>query len=85
VGTILLIDNAGVRAVSDSGSDGAGVPYRRIWELPESIRQMYSIAAQQTYLEAYNAAWNEWDSAGSREQTAHRAAISLLRQRRARR
>jgi cation transport regulator ChaB len=85
VATIRLIDGAGVRVASEYGGEEASVPYRRIWELPESIRQMYSIAAQQTYLEAYNAAWQEWDSAGSREQSAHRAAMSLLRHRRTRR
>jgi cation transport regulator len=61
------------------------MPYARISELPESVRDNLPKHAQEIYQEAYNSAWkqyaNEEDRRGddSREEVAHKVAWSAVK------
>jgi cation transport regulator len=61
------------------------VPYDRISELPESVREALPKEAQKIYREAFNSAWEEYarpdDRRGgaSREETAHKVAWSAVK------
>ena len=62
------------------------MPYDRITELPDSVKDNLPNHAQEIYKEAYNSAWDEYkdpdDRRGdaSREETAHRVAWSAVKQ-----
>jgi cation transport regulator len=62
------------------------MPYKKIDELPDSVRNSLSEHAQEIYKEAFNSAWEQYrDPEGrrddaSREETAHRVAWSAVKQ-----
>src|SRR3546814_18827577 len=62
------------------------MPYDRISELPDSVRDNVPKHAQEIYKEAFNSAWDEYkdadDSRGdaSREETAHKVAWSAVKE-----
>ncbi len=61
------------------------MPYDRIEELPDSVRNNLPEHAQEIYKEAFNSAWDQYadpdDRRGdaSREETAHRVAWSAVK------
>jgi cation transport regulator len=61
------------------------MPYDRINELPESVRNVLPKHAQEIYKEAYNSAWDQYDRPeerrgdATREETAHRVAWSAVK------
>ncbi|MCC6616444.1 MAG: putative cation transport regulator ChaB [Anaerolineae bacterium] len=61
------------------------MPYSKLTDLPESIRDNLPKHAQEIYKEAYNSAWDQYkdpdDRRGdaSREETAHRVAWSAVK------
>lgn len=62
------------------------MPYDRIDQLPDSVRDNLPKHAQEIYKEAYNSAWEQYadpeDRRGdaSREETAHRVAWSAVKE-----
>lgn len=62
------------------------MPYSRISDLPDSVRDNVPRHAQEIYKEAYNSAWDQYadpdDRRGdaSREETAHRVAWSAVKE-----
>jgi cation transport regulator len=62
------------------------MPYDKMSELPESVRDNLPKGAQKIYMEAFNNAWDQYadpdDRRGnaSREETAHRVAWSAVKQ-----
>ena len=67
------------------------MPYSRISDLPDSVRDNVPRPAQEIYKEAYNSAWDQYadpdDRRGdaSREETAHRVAWSAVKEKYAKR
>ena len=63
------------------------MPYKKIEDLPDSVRDHVPEQAQGIYLAAFNSAWDEYadsdDRQGhaSREETAHRVAWSAVKRR----
>ena len=61
------------------------MPYDRIEELPESVREYLPDHAQEIYLAAFNNAWDQYSDPGkrrgdaSREETAHRVAWAAVK------
>lgn len=61
------------------------MPYERDSELPKGVRNVLPEHARVIYRKAYNAAWDEYDTAGerrdgaSREETAHRVAWAAVK------
>lgn len=61
------------------------MPYEKITELPESVRNSLPKKAQEIYKEAFNSAWDQYadpeDRRGdaSREETAHRVAWAAVK------
>jgi cation transport regulator len=61
------------------------LPYKKVKELPASVRENLPEHAQEIYLEAFNHAWDQYanpeDRRGgaSREETAHRVAWSAVK------
>ena len=61
------------------------MPYRSINELPESVRNVLPEHAQDIYKEAFNSAYDQYDTPeerrgdNSREETAHRVAWSAVK------
>ena len=61
------------------------MPYKRLRELPESVRDNIPKRAQEIYKEAFNSAWEHYKDAkerqdnASREETAHRVAWSAVK------
>lgn len=61
------------------------MPYDRLSELTKQVRDNLPTHAQEIYREAYNNAWDEYadpeDRRGdaSREETAHRVALSAVK------
>ena len=61
------------------------MPYGKITELPDSVRDNLPKHAQEIYKEAYNSAWDEYADADdrrgddSREETAHRVAWTAVK------
>ena len=59
--------------------------YKRIQELPESVRNHLPEHALEIYLEAFNHAWSEYADPGkrrddsSREEVAHRVAWAAVK------
>lgn len=62
------------------------MPYDRIDDLPESVRDNLPKHAQDIYKEAFNSAWDQYDDPeerrddASREETAHKVAWSAVKQ-----
>lgn len=62
------------------------MPYDKISELPDSVRDNLPEHAQDIYKEAYNSAWDQYaepeDRRGDagREETAHRVAWAAVKQ-----
>lgn len=61
------------------------MPYSSIQELPDSVKDNLPKHAQEIYKEAYNSAWDQYDTPqerrgdASREETAHRVAWSAVK------
>jgi cation transport regulator len=61
------------------------MPYKKVSELPDSVRDNLPEHAQDIYKEAYNSAWDEYKDAedrrgdASREETAHRVAWGAVK------
>lgn len=61
------------------------MPYDKLSELPDSVRDNLPKHAQEIYKEAYNSAWDQYDDPeerrgdASREETAHRVAWSAVK------
>lgn len=61
------------------------MPYKKIEDLPDSVRDHVPKHAQDIYLAAFNSAWDEYadsdDRRGdaSREETAHRVAWAAVK------
>lgn len=59
--------------------------YKKIQELPDSVRDNLPKHAQEIYMEAYNSAWDQYDQPeerrgdASREETAHKVAWSAVK------
>ncbi len=62
------------------------MPYTRIEDLPDSVRNHLPTHAQEIYMEAFNNAWEEYKDPGkrrggaSREETAHRVAWAAVKE-----
>jgi cation transport regulator len=61
------------------------MPYQRISDLPESVKDNLPKHAQEIYLAAYNSAWEQYDQPeerrgdASRDETAHRVAWAAVK------
>lgn len=61
------------------------MPYEKISELPDSVKNNLPKHAQEIYKEAYNNAWDEYADtksrrkSTSREETAHKVAWSAVK------
>jgi cation transport regulator len=59
--------------------------YKKISELPDSVKDNLPKHAQEIYMEAYNSAWEQYDDPeerrgdASREETAHKVAWSAVK------
>jgi len=62
------------------------MPYNELKDLPESVRSVLPVHAQEIYLAAFNNAWSEYRKAedrqgdASREEVAHKVAWSAVKQ-----
>jgi cation transport regulator len=61
------------------------MPYEKIKELPDSVRDNLPKHAQEIYKEAYNSAWDQYDEPeerrgdASREEVAHKVAWNAVK------
>lgn len=61
------------------------MPYKKIQELPDSVRDNLPEHAQEIYLAAFNSAWEQYDEpeerrgGASREETAHKVAWAAVK------
>ena len=61
------------------------MPYQKISDLPDSVKDNLPRHAQEIYMAAYNSAWEEYDEPeerrgdASREETAHRVAWAAVK------
>jgi cation transport regulator len=61
------------------------MPYKRLSELPESVKDNLPEHAQEIYRAAFNSAWAEYDQPeerrgdATREETAHRVAWAAVK------
>ncbi|MGD8407548.1 MAG: ChaB family protein [Thiohalophilus sp.] len=55
------------------------MPYDRIDQLPDSVRNNLPKEAQQIYKEAFNNAWEEYSDRSDREATAHKVAWAAVK------
>jgi cation transport regulator len=61
------------------------MPYDKISDLPDSVKDNLPKHAQEIYKEAYNSAWDQYDDPeerrgdASREETAHRVAWAAVK------
>lgn len=61
------------------------MPYDRLQELPDSVRNVLPEHAQEIYRAAYNSAWDQYDKPeerqgdSTREETAHAVAWSAVK------
>lgn len=61
------------------------MPYDKISELPDSVRDNLPKHAQDIYKEAFNSAWDQYDEPderrgeASREETAHKVAWAAVK------
>ena len=62
------------------------MPYSKLEDLPESVKDNLPHHAQEIYKEAYNSAWDQYKDAddrrgdATREETAHRVAWAAVKQ-----
>ncbi len=62
------------------------MPYKKLTDLPDSVRDNLPKHAQEIYQAAYNSAWDTYKSAedrrgnATREETAHRVAWSAVKE-----
>ncbi|MFO7320309.1 MAG: ChaB family protein [Chloroflexota bacterium] len=62
------------------------MPYGKLSDLPESVRNNLPKHAQAIYKEAFNSAWEQYDEPeerrgnASREETAHKVAWNAVKQ-----
>ena len=62
------------------------MPYNKLAELPDSVRDNLPKHAQEIYQAAYNSAWDQYDQPeerrgdASREETAHRVAWAAVKE-----
>lgn len=62
------------------------MPYDKISDLPDSVRDSLPKHAQEIYKEAHDSAWEKYDEPGerrgdaSREETAHKVAWAAVKQ-----
>jgi len=65
------------------------MPYDKISELPDSVKNNVPQEGQEIYKEAYNSAWDQYDKPSkpskrsgdsSREETAHKVAWSAVKE-----
>ncbi len=62
------------------------MPYKKLSDLPDSVKDNVPKHAQEIYMAAYNSAWDEYkdpsDRRGdaSREETAHKVAWAAVKQ-----
>ena len=57
------------------------MPYADISDLPDSVRGHLPVHAQEIYLAAFNAAWEEYAERADREAVAHRVAWAAVKKR----
>lgn len=61
------------------------MPYDRVTELPDSVKNVLPSHAQEIYKEAFNSAWKQYDEPSerrgddSREETAHQVAWGAVK------
>lgn len=61
------------------------MPYQKVRDLPESVRDNLPEHAQKIYMEAFNSAWEEYDEPeerrgdATREETAHKVAWAAVK------
>lgn len=61
------------------------MPYDKIQELPDSVKDNLPKHAQEIYMKAFNSAWEQYDKPeerrgdASREETAHKVAWSAVK------
>jgi len=61
------------------------MPYKMISELPQPVKNVLPLHAQEIYLKAFNHAWEEYKSPGkrrgenSREEVAHKVAWTVVK------
>ena len=61
------------------------MPYQKISDLPDSVKDNLPKHAQEIYMAAYNSAWEEYDEPEERrgdsahEETAHRVAWAAVK------
>ena len=61
------------------------MPFQRISDLPESVKDNLPKHAQEIYMAAYNSAWEQYDQPeerrgdASRDETAHRVAWAAVK------
>lgn len=61
------------------------MPYKKIEDLPDSVRDNLPKHAQEIYRAAFNSAWDEYDEpkerrgGASREETAHKVAWAAVK------
>jgi cation transport regulator len=61
------------------------MPYRKVQDLPDSVKDNLPHHAQEIYLEAFNSAWDQYDQPeerrgdASREETAHKVAWAAVK------
>jgi len=61
------------------------MPYQKMSDLPDSVKDNLPKHAQEIYMAAYNSAWEEYDEPeerrgdASREETAHRVAWAAVK------
>lgn len=61
------------------------MPYKKIKDLPDSVRNVLPKHAQEIYLAAYNSAWEQYKASDkrygdeSREEVAHKVAWSAVK------
>ncbi len=62
------------------------MPYDRLSELPDSVRNVLPKHAQEIYLAAFNSAWDQYDEPherrgdDTREETSHKVAWAAVKQ-----
>lgn len=61
------------------------MPYERITELPNSVRNNLPKHAQEIYKSAFNSAWDQYSDHNNREETAHKVAWSAVKEKYAKR
>jgi cation transport regulator len=61
------------------------MPYKTLFELPDSVKHVLPLHAQEIYLAAFNHAWEEYKEPhkrathASREETAHKVAWAAVK------